>query len=63
MGAVLDPLPEDAPEAEQTGTEQRPGGGLRHRRCGRNANEVVVLRQQIGIRRGRGREDVKQIHG
>jgi len=63
MGAVLDPLPEDAADAEQTGTQKRPGGGLRHRRCDGNANEIVDLRQQIGVGRGRGREDVHQCHG
>jgi hypothetical protein len=62
MGAVLDPLPEEE-SAEQTGTQERPGGGLRHRRCDRNANEVVDLRQQIGVCRGRGREDVHQSQG
>ena len=63
MGAVLDSLPEDAAETEQTGTKERPSGGLRHRRCDGNANEIVDLRQQIGVRRGRGREDVRQSQG
>ena len=57
MGAVLDPLPNDEAEGEQTGTQERPGRWLRHS-CGRNANEIVDLRQQIGVRRRRGREYV-----